>query len=219
MKLTDASKWQYKAYYQPGEFDKALSVGGVDGYLKDTPLEYLVVMPGSRTKQDWWRDAESLLPVDHPTLGMIPYGFSLGADVFAAVLKPYIPKAKPIRFILHSLACPRGFYQAALLLHDGYMANNVAITGFEPPRSVTKKAIDLLAPVKDFILTRNTDPEGDSDIVLDMPSWALHPRPLLQIGSEPISGNLVPDKDIHAIQAVMVSCELYEANNGVNTYS
>lgn len=213
MKLTEASRWQYAAYYQPEKFDKAISTEGVDGFLKDTPDEFLIVMPGSRTKQDWWRDAESLLPYEHPILGTIPYGFALGADAFSAILRPNLPATKPIRFILHSLSCPRGIYQAGLLLHDSYAPQKLAITGFEPPRSCTQKAIDLLAPITDFILTRNTDPEGDSDIVLDLPSWASHPRSLLQIGSEPISGNLVPDKDIHAIQAVMVSCELYEAGN------
>jgi hypothetical protein len=210
MKLTRAAEWQYDCYYRPEKFDKKLSISGVDGLLKDTPDEFLVVMPGSRTKQDWWRDAESLLPIEHPVLGTIPYGFSLGADDFNNALHPYLPQIKPIRFILHSLSCPRGIYQAGLLLHDGFPGWRLAITGFEPPRSCTQKTIDLLEPIKDFTLTRNTDPEGDSDIVLELPSWASHPRALMQIGSEPIAGNLVPDKDIHAIQAVMVSCQLLE---------
>jgi hypothetical protein len=214
MKLTQAAQWQYHCYYNPEKFDRKLSVDSVDGYLKDTAEELLIVMPGSRSREDWWRDAESLLPVEHPILGTIPYGFSLGADAFSAVLRPYLGAKKPLRFILHSLSCPRGIYQAALLLHDGYNPSGVAITAFEPPRSCTQKAITLLEPIKDFTLTRNTDPEGDSDIVLDLPSWAEHPRALTQIGSEPIQGNLVPDKDVHAIQAVMVSCQLLEESNG-----
>lgn len=213
MKLTEASQWQYKAYYEPQSFDRTLSADGVVALLKDTPQALVIVFPGSVTKQDWWRDIQSLLPIEHSILGMIPYGFSLGADTFSAILRPHLPAGKPIHIIMHSLGCPHGIYQAALLIADKYDPALLSITGFEPPRSCMQKAIELLAPVKDFILTRNTDPEGDSDIVLELPSWALHPRELLQIGSEPISGNLVPDKDIHAIQAVMVSCQLYEAIN------
>lgn len=203
----------YDSYYRQGIFDKLLSVAGIDGYLKETPLETLIVMPGSKSGQDWIRDAEALLPFEHPILGTIPYGFGLGADEFSAILRAYLSPTRPLRFILHSLSCPRGIYQAALLKNSGFPASNISIIGFEPPRSCTQKAIALLADIKDFILTRNTDPEGDSDIVVDLPSWAAHPRTPLQIGSEPITGNIIVDKAIHAIQAVMVSCELMEANN------
>lgn len=213
MKLLPASAWVYNCYYRPELFDTALSAGGVDGYLKDTPDELLVVMPGSRTLEDWREDAEALIPFTHPILGVIPYGFSLGADAFFTALYPHIGD-KPVQFILHSLSCPRGIYQAGLLIDKRFPADKISIIGFEPPRSCTQKTIDLIAGIKDFILTRNTDPEGDSDIVLNVPSWALHPRPLTQIGSEPITGNIIADKCIHAIQAVMVSCELYEAQNG-----
>ena len=217
MNLLQAAVWQYRSYYQTGLFDKALSVDGIDAYLKETPTETLIVMPGSHTGQDWWRDAEALLPYEHPILGTIPYGFQIGTDALFDAMRPLYTPGKPVHFILHSLSCPRGMYQAALFTPKGFcpsLPGDITITAFEPPRSCTQTAINLLKPIPNITLTRNTDPEGGMDIVLDVPSWASHPRPLTQIGSEPISGNLILDKDIHAIQAVMVSCELLEAQNG-----
>jgi hypothetical protein len=210
--LLQSARWQYAGYYQPELFDKSLSVAGVDASLKFLPLETLIVFPGSRSGADWWHDAEALVPYTHPVFGEIPYGFALGMDDIFPALKALIPH-KPVRFVGHSLGCPHALYQAGLLLHDGTAPDMVRLTGFEPPRSVTQKGKDLLALIKDMVLTRNSDAEGDSDIVLDMPSWAMHARELTQIGSEPITGNIIIDKEIHAIQAVMVSCELLEAQN------
>lgn len=210
--LLQSAVWAYNSYYRPDLFDKKVSVDGIDAYFKFLSLETLIVMPGSKTGQDWWRDAEAIIPFTHPVLGIVPYGFCEGADALFIALFPLIDD-KPVRFILHSLSCARGIYQACLFIGKKFPAEKISIIGFEPPRSCTQKAIDLLAPIKDFILTRNTDPEGDSDIVLDVPAWASHPRPLTQIGSEPITGNFIVDKDIHAIQAVMVSCELLVEQN------
>lgn len=210
MTLLERARWQYDAYYRPERFDKLLSVDGVDVCLKFLADRTLAVFPGSRTAGDWWRDAQALIPIAHPILGRIPYGFSLGADAMHAALFPLLA-GKPVDFIAHSLGCPHAIYQAGLLMHAGYPPEKISITGFEPPRACTQQLMELLAPVKDFTLTRNSDTEGHFDIVLELPAWAQHARELMQIGSEPISGNIIIDKEIHAIQAVMVSLELLEA--------
>lgn len=209
MKLLERARWQYDAYYRPDLFDRVLSVDDVSACVKFRPDRTLVVFPGSRTGEDWWRNAESIIPIIHPILGRIPYGFSLGADALFATLLPMLA-SKPVDLIAHSLGCPRATYQSGLLLHAGCKPDDISVTGFESPRSCMQPLVDMLAPIKDFTLTRNSDTEGHSDIVLDLPAWAMHPRELMQIGSEPISGNVIIDKEIHAIQAVMVSLELLE---------
>jgi len=213
MRLLQAATWQYNAYYRPGVFDKALSVAGVDACLKFLPSETLVVFTGSRTLEDWWRDAEAIAPYAHAVLGVIPYGFGLGADGFNAALMPLLDPQKPIRVIAHSLGCPHGTYQIGLALNKNFAADQISMVGFEPPRSCSQTLVDILQPVKDIMLTCNSDMDGDHDIVIAEPGWALHPRALTQIGSEPITGNIIIDKEIHAIQSVMVSCELLEAQN------
>jgi hypothetical protein len=213
MNLLQAATWQYNAYYRPELFDKALSVAGVDACLRFLPSETLVVFTGSRTLEDWWRDAEAIAPYTHPVLGVIPYGFALGADEFNVALVALLDPEKPVRAIAHSLGCPHGIYQIGLMLNKKFAAEQISMVGFEPPRSCSQGLLNALTLVKDIILTCNSDLEGDHDLVIDEPEWALHPRALTQIGSEPITGNIIIDKEIHAIQSVMVSCELLEAQS------
>jgi hypothetical protein len=214
--LLQSVTWQYNAYYRPELFDKVIEVEGVSALVKQEPDKTIVAFPGSRDLEDWLRDAAALIPFTHPILGIIPYGFAIGADAMFDALRPVYQEGKRVHYIMHSLGCPHGLYQAAFFVSKGFspcLPSDMTIHGFEPPRSGTQTLKDWLAPIPNITLTRNSDPEGDTDIVLDMPSWAMHPRDLTQIGSEPITGNIIIDKEIHAIQSVMVSCELLEAQD------
>lgn len=202
MRLTDhqSALVSYKSYFQPEYFDKIVQVDAVLCYVKYLKDETLIVFPGTRNPTDVIRDIASIAQVNHPILGPIAFGFSIGID---DILEAIWPLLRPgyIRLIGHSLGGARAFYIAALLYKKGIPSEDMEIIALEPPRPGGQQLVDILKP---FIMRAYIN--GD-DIVPHEPSNGLHPSPLIQIMSQaPFD---LPGK-FHHIQSVITSLSLRE---------
>jgi hypothetical protein len=130
------------ALYAPpvGLFDQIVQIDPMAPYIGVKHCDgYDVAIPrGSKTLDDWDRDAESEIGhvvKGYEVLGLLPYGFSLHfVESYAALAKVLRPGV-PLAFGAHSLACPEACYLAAAHVLAKGQLRRMAL--FEPPNPGT----------------------------------------------------------------------------------
>lgn len=159
---------------------------GVCWALKRLPGFDLVVLRGSITFQDWWRDL--MAAVAAPTrIGNVDVGFYFGMEKMWADLQPMI--TQPVIVSGHSLGAARAAILAALMKVDGKSPVSRVVFGEPKPGLMDFALIIHDIPASSY---RNGD-ETHHDIVTDVPSTfppvqRVHPTPIVPVSEEPTGG-------------------------------
>lgn len=198
-------------YNGPTGFDHVLQVNPMAPYLGIAYLDNcdLVVCRGSRTADDWLRDAESEAARsvhEYPQLGLIPYGFGAYAPETYEATKPLL-RGLPLIAAGHSLGGPEAIYQAAIhLLHEG----QVIWRAFEPPRGGTPTLTALFAKTDCRSYDNGIDPFPWVPVPVSGLSWE-HQSPMTHIHVEPKGLTMLVPTAWHDITLVAEGVKDWEA--------
>ena len=184
-------------HFDPGSDD------GVCWALKRLDGYDVVVLRGSVTAQDWFRDAEAFTIATRA--GRVHDGFHRGMEHMWADLKPLLEQ--PVIVTGHSLGAARAAILTAFMICDGKSPAARVVFGEPKPGLVDHAQIVKQVPGRSY---RNGD-GLHHDVIADLPfsippAQYVHPTPIIPVCERP-TGDLFERLGIFAFHHV----QLYEA--------
>ncbi len=183
-------------------FDDGLD-DGVCWAIKHLPDVDVVVLRGSVTPQDWFRDA---LAITIPTrIGRVHAGFKLGMEYMWADLKPML--TQPVIVTGHSLGAARASILTALMIADDHAPVARVVFGEPKPGLLDHALFVASIPGRSY---RNGD-TLHHDLITDVPfslppEQYMHPTPVIPVCERP-TGSLFERFGVFAFHHMV----LYEA--------
>lgn len=189
---SDASiaDWLVKLYLGPAAapwdvYESGSGDSGICWALLKSPDEYLFLLRGSRTFEDWLRDFIALAtPWNHPVFGECHPGFVIGMDAACDQMYSEWDKKTPIVFAGHSLGAGRSSIAVAEFLQRKVPASLMHCVLFGEPKPGMQSLADYIKDVPRVSYQNHF--ESRSDVVTRIPltlpgEWYVHPHPLTPV--------------------------------------
>lgn len=199
--------------YAPITFDHIEQPEADDGIcwaLKRVGDIDVIVLRGSVTPQDWFRDLDALadpipahahiianflhyigfafgsLPTHHAFLGPVHPGFLAGMEAAYAAIKPLL--GPNVVITGHSLGAARSAILAGLMVHDGHVP--LTCVTFGQPRPGFPQLAELISGVPQRSYQNGSTDRLLVDMITEVPIsiWPenyVHPHPLTPVSEEP----------------------------------
>jgi hypothetical protein len=174
-------------FFEPGNGDS-----GICWALTKSADEYVFLLRGSKTLEDWFRDLIALTtPFEHNDFGPVHPGFLLGMDAAVDEMLGMWDHKTPITIAGHSLGAGRAALAVAILLCHGVPAGLMRRVVFGEPKPGLCQLAEFIAAVPGTSYRNGTN--YHHDYITDVPPTIypleayLHPNPLTMVEAPPDS--------------------------------
>jgi hypothetical protein len=189
---TEIAQLLVNLYSGPAGFDFYESGAGDSGIcwaLKCTPEADVVLLRGSKTLQDWFRDLIALAsPWHHPVFGPVHPGFSIGMDRACDEIMSHLRELVPVIICGHSLGAGRAAILTALMIERGELP--LARVAFGEPKPGFQQLADYIAKVPGRSYRNGAGVHHDmvTDVPFKIPPELYErPTPLIDVSEPPAS--------------------------------
>ena len=182
LEQASTKNWSSFDHVEPPQQD-----GGVCWGIKAFDDATVVVMRGSITKQDWFRDflampAHEVSPYEK--LGPVHLGFSIGLPAAWKIIKPGVTvRQKPLILAGHSLGAARAWILAGMAIVDGVVAARVVVFGSPRPGFAQLASVVAEAPQKSY--RNRLDPVCEVPFNIPPKFPYVEPAPFTMLDVEP----------------------------------
>lgn len=176
-------------FYEPGNGDS-----GICWALSKFPDEYVFLLRGSKTFEDWYRDLIALAtPFEHNVFGPVHQGFLLGMREAVDEMEAQMPfgsaMPKTITIAGHSLGAGRAAIAVAYMLQDGVTPSLLRRVVFGEPKPGLPQLAKFISGVPGRSYRNGTN--FHHDYITDVPATIkplqmyMHPTPLIFVNEPP----------------------------------
>ncbi len=204
----EIADWLVRLYAGPEAFPNAFDFyeagkgdSGVCWALLKFADEYVFLLRGSKTVEDWFRDLVALAtPWEHNDFGAVHPGFLLGMEAAVDEMLSRWDHKTPMTIAGHSLGAGRAAIAVAMLLCQGVPAGLMRRVVFGEPKPGMCTLGEFIAGVP---ATSYRNGAGiHHDLVTDVPLTIrpledyVHPTPLTLVEAAPEGWNPLDDLDV-----------------------
>lgn len=173
-------------FYEPGNGD-----GGICWALVKLDDEYVFLLRGSKTLEDWLRDLIALpRPFEHNLYGAVHQGFKIGMREAADEMIEHWDGKTPLTICGHSLGAGRAAIAVAEMIVAGVSPSLMRRVVFGEPKPGMSQLAEFIAavPARSYRNGMGFHHDLVTDVPFTTPSLAyVHPTPLTLVEQAPDS--------------------------------